>query len=591
MGRALAIAVLRLKLASRRFQGVASWLNAILGIVMAAVGGLFALAGAVVFAILIPALASDGPERARIGYLVVFYFAFIFGFLVPLVRGTLDRDLDVRPFIIFPLSRRRLYALALGASAIAPDHLFYYPSLLGVALVAPLILGLRSVLACILIALLVIACVGWSHAMSTFLTSLMRGRRMRETVAVIGVGGLILVSMGPAIVQARMGVFDRLDSEQHQKQGAAAEDEPGQEVEASPPAGPAGEVPKGGARIDLSGVVHVLGQIAALLPPSLAADGMTSLHRTETPLAAVGAALGLLAWSLGGLVVGYYVFERLYLRERKSVAKETQARPDRHPRRAWMSADARGFAFLPLPVRAVAAKELHYFLRSTAGRVTLTVGPAVLVMFCAVVGIQWRGSFLGLQTQQIRLYGLVVYAVMLCMNTLYNSFAWDAEGAKVFFLSPVRGRDVLLGKNLAIWCVAAALFLVALLSWSALAGGRSLLAIANAFETFAIVSLLATATGNVTSVLYPVRREMSRTRNTPSQAALFAALVVFAVAVGVIGTLLIVPLLMDRLMLQPALLLVGLMVAAGLYVLSVGHAGRLLQARRERLLEALHAGS
>ena len=41
------------------------------------------------------------------------------------------------------------------------------------------------------------------------------------------------------------------------------------------------------------------------------------------------------------------------------------------------------------------------------------------------------------------------YAVLILANLLYNSFGADAGGIQLFYLSPARFREILLGKNLA----------------------------------------------------------------------------------------------------------------------------------------------
>jgi hypothetical protein len=239
----------------------------------------------------------------------------------------------------------------------------------------------------------------------------------------------------------------------------------------------------------------------------------------------------------------------------------------------------------------VAANELRYLTRSAAGRLMLLLGPAVVVMFAALIGADWTRPILGMQPQQLRLYGLVMYSVLLSMNYIYNVFAWDGAGAKTYFSTPVAGHAVLLGKNLAIGSIGCGFFAVTVLAWMLFADGRSLLAMVNAFEAFLIAFLLSTAAGNLTSVMYPVRRDISRVKHQPAQLALLVSMLMLLATIVLVGVLLMIPLLLDRLVLQPLFLAFGLVLATGVYVLATYQAGRLLEARRESLLEAVRAPS
>jgi hypothetical protein len=100
-----------------------------------------------------------------------------------------------------------------------------------------------------------------------------------------------------------------------------------------------------------------------------------------------------------------------------------------------------------------------------------------------------------------------------------------------------------------------------------------------------------TAVGNVISVLFPVRRDISSMTNSPSQIAVLIAFSSLAAVVSLVGLFMLPAFLFDRPLLQPLLLLVLLGVLVVLYAITLRFASGLLEKRRERLIESLRPGS
>ena len=64
--------------------------------------------------------------------MICFYTFFFFGIVLPLLSGAMDESFDAAPFLIFPISRLRLFGITLAATLGSPHHLVYLPALIAV---------------------------------------------------------------------------------------------------------------------------------------------------------------------------------------------------------------------------------------------------------------------------------------------------------------------------------------------------------------------------------------------------------------------------------------------------------------------------
>ncbi|MGH9540230.1 MAG: hypothetical protein ACRD3H_20055, partial [Terriglobales bacterium] len=155
------------------------------------------------------------------------------------------------------------------------------------------------------------------------------------------------------------------------------------------------------------------------------------------------------------------------------------------------------------PVAAVFEKELRYLSRSGPMLFTLIVPLFMLLVF------RGSGQNEGLLAHVPRLtFPLgAAYSLLLLTNLSYNNFGADGGGIQFFFASPVRFREILLGKNLA---HAAIFALEVVLVWV----GTSLLyrrpSIAVTVATLAAILFavpIDLAAGNLFSLFSPTRVE------------------------------------------------------------------------------------
>ncbi|MGA7918006.1 MAG: hypothetical protein WCA00_22405, partial [Candidatus Acidiferrales bacterium] len=111
---------------------------------------------------------------------------------------------------------------------------------------------------------------------------------------------------------------------------------------------------------------------------------------------------------------------------------------------------------VPGPVAAVFEKELRYLSRSGPMLFTLVMPVVVLLIFRFTPGKSDNPGGMFAHASDLAFPVGAGYALLMLSNLVYNSFGPDAAGIQFFFVSPVRFREILLGKNLAAGFVLAA---------------------------------------------------------------------------------------------------------------------------------------
>jgi ABC-2 type transport system permease protein len=552
--RILAIVGLRLRLIARRSRGGAGVLNLAGAVLVMLSLGLLGIALAVGFGALTHIVIGRGDEQGiRTVFLVVFYTAFFFGVVMPLLTGIINPGFDPSSLRIFPISRFRLYALTLAASFGNAEHWVYYPAFAVICFTGVLLRGINPLAGLATVGLAVLFCVGWGNTVVLFLVSLMRKRRAREILGIVLFAVIVAASLTPVLLEDAEGEIDS---------------------DAAP---------------YLTLLLRVVVALGAWLPPTLAAEALTDLHTSGT-LAALPSLFWLLVWDVAGVALGYRVFARYHLgdRERTPTAKRT-ARPPRAagPARRLLSADSQALAFVPREVRAVAAKEIRYLFRSVIGKFNLLMLPVLVIVVAIAVGRGFDVSLPGLDGDTLAFFGLLMYVTLFSNNFVNNAFAWEADGVQAYFISPVALHRVLAGKNLAVWTYNGLLLLITIVTWSVFRRIPSLATLLTAIGVYAACVLFFTTVGNFVSVLFPVGRDISSIRNTPSQIALLISLASLAVAASLAATFLLLPAVLGFASLRPVSVSVLLGLLAWLYTVGLRLAGRLMDRRREKLIDGL----
>src|SRR5262249_33694008 len=183
--------------------------------------------------------------------------------------------------------------------------------------------------------------------------------------------------------------------------------------------------------------------VLELLPPGLAGRAL------------VGAAQGKVAkvTSSTVLLLGYILAAGALLRRRLRAQyhgedlSETQA-----PQVVDAETPVRSVSFappfLPGPVAAIFEKECRYLLRNSV----LLLNSFLPVLLGAFFAAAWRGPRIPVgffsRSPGLAFPAATAYMFLIVGQFMLNIFAYEGRGIQVFFVAPVRFRDVLLGKNL-----------------------------------------------------------------------------------------------------------------------------------------------
>ena len=242
---------------------------------------------------------------------------------------------------------------------------------------------------------------------------------------------------------------------------------------------------------------------------------------------------------------------------------------------------------IPRDVLAIAVKDLRYLYRS----------PRALLMFIAPLGaciiLALPRGDIGLSklasSYQIPL--LIFYALFAnSSQMLNNSFSFDRDGAKLYFMSPVKGRDVLTGKNLA--AVAVCLMQVAaiLVLYVCLTGGLPLDGFINGLLVLGVALPFDLAIGNHLSIFFPRSVDFSKVygKNYSSLSALMG-FISAAVLAGVVAIAPIAGYASGSHAVQYAILAGECLVSIAFYLFFLKRTGKMLEERPEAFLQALLA--
>jgi hypothetical protein len=155
------------------------------------------------------------------------------------------------------------------------------------------------------------------------------------------------------------------------------------------------------------------------------------------------AALGLLCYVLlfSGLL--WLRFRAQYRGEELS---ETQA-----PAQTVSGVERQGTAqdalgLLSPQIAAVIRKEIRYLLRNGFAALLLLVPPILVFALISQATVFRFSSTKGVSPEMV-FPGLMGYIILILMAPAYNSFAYESTGVQTYFTSPLRFRDVFLGKN------------------------------------------------------------------------------------------------------------------------------------------------
>ncbi|HWS54368.1 MAG TPA: hypothetical protein VN228_09585, partial [Pyrinomonadaceae bacterium] len=299
------------------------------------------------------------------------------------------------------------------------------------------------------------------------------------------------------------------------------------------------------------------------------------------------ASLALLAaYALACVLCAYRVARRTALglgggRGRRGAAQKPEARG----REAYA-----GWRLAPLgpELAAVVEKELRYAARNAQLRVVILMAVGLTVVLRMTLGGGGRGGF-SLPTPYAEGAGTVftvLYVFTLMSPLTTNLFGYEGSGMRALVLAPVARRTLLLGKNLALTLITAALAAAGVVAGGLVFRDLTWETAAFAALSFVTYAALFNAFGNWLSLQFPKRVEFGKRMNRSGVAGLlvlpFFLALMLVPAAAVLGAH-----LADSLALKYVILAAFATLSAVSYALLLAPQGRSLARRELDILEAV----
>ncbi len=546
---------LRLTIAANRFRRGQGPLFALAGTL-----ALFGISGALGFGLFslfsAPALAADPIWTHFLLRLIAFLLSAI-AIVWPILSAGVDEQSELTRFTLFPIRPFRLFLSSTLASFFEPRALFVWPLALGLVLGygahRPFCLPAALALTAAFVAFNIV----WGSVALTFVLNLLRHRRSAELIGLAFIAAMLGAAMLPPL-PVDLGWIHALFG------GGGAAD--------------------GSALIDTQALALRLSQALGRTPPGLLATGLEALSMNP-PLTAAQSleqtlhalfrlALPLHLLTFVGLCLSYRLLLAFY---RGTAQPSPKARQARH-RKSSLTGSVRWL---------FAERELSDRLRNPKARLLVAVPFFLCILLKLVSARTLAEAFLDQSADAWLLYALCAYAsVVVTANFSQNSFGYDGAGLALLFAAPAPARELLFAKNAVHALVALTVALLLTLFYALYAGmpaGASLwvglLAMAGQLPLLLLV-------GNALSIAAPRKFHASLRRR--DRAPIASTLCGFAAACLALAPSALVLRAMGRGGPTPAtlaLLAAIALASLALYALLVQKTARLLDARREHVLQ------
>jgi len=322
-----------------------------------------------------------------------------------------------------------------------------------------------------------------------------------------------------------------------------------------------------------------------LFPPGLAGKALAAAARGNAATILLSTAL------LGayGLAFGLLLDRRLraqYLGEDLGESPAAVAAPAVS---STSSASFTSFAssFLSGPVAAVFEKELRYLYRNSMQWLSLLV-PLILIIFFSISASTPRhrsGAFT--RSPDLAFPAAVAYMFLILTPLAHNSFAFDGRGIQLLFLTPVRFRDVLLGKNLVFGLI---LIVETVVVWLLVAllfrPPRAMIVVATLCGVL-FAAFVHFIVGNWLSLQFPRRFEFGQFRRRASGVSVLLGLGLQVVLLGFVAGVVLLARWRGQMWVVPVVLLALAGLSLPAYVAALDQCTRLALDKREILTSQL----
>jgi len=346
--------------------------------------------------------------------------------------------------------------------------------------------------------------------------------------------------------------------------------------------GPAMQRVTHGSHPQLLHSLSVAAKIQSILPPGLAADAISQTVGSEFLVGFTS----LLFLATLTTAIGLLLNIRIRAQFHGENLSEAAARPlTKQPQTLEIGWDLPGFSH---SVAAVFEKEMHYLFRSGPMLLTLIMPIFMLIIIRMGPMNAMRHSGMMTRTPDTAFPGVAAYSLLILTNLVYNSFGGDSGGIQFFYASPVRFKQIILGKNIAHSAVLLATTGFSFVAVAYLYGAPHLAVTAATCAGLLFAAPLNFTAGNLLSLYSPKKRDFSTFgRQNVSQTTVLASFGMQIVIVGLGVAVFALSRLYQNLWIATGLFLLLSAVSIPIYIIALQRMDGLAVQQREALLAEL----
>lgn len=555
---------------------------------------------------LLPQATPDQLLLAWTAVIGVFLFSWTIGLLTELQRSEV---ISLQKLLYFPVSLSGTFVVNYLSSFFSLTLIAFLPAMVGLCIASVVALGPYLLITFPLLAALILMVTAVTYHFRGWLAALMANKRRARTVVTLITMTIIILVQLPSLlnryflgsqpgrdVAALRPLEEEVNKLNHDLESGRINQEQARdriaalETELHAKRNELTEV----RQDDLTRWVRTIDLVA---PPGWAAYGVMAAAQERVWPGLLGT-LGLAAIGAVSLRRSYYTTLRFYRGEYESGGEtKKKTTPSTLAAKRATNLVERDLPWIPEQAAATALATLRSQMR--APEVKMIVLSAVIVggVFASTL-LAGKRSHLPESLRPLMAMGVISLETLSLSQMFQNQFGFDRDGFRTLVLCPMRRRDILLGKNLALAPLALGIGALAIAAMQFITPQSATNFVASLIQlgsAFFIVCLV----GNYTSIMLPnaVRSGALRSSTTTFSGSLLRLLAVFCLMVALVplGIPLAIDLFVHGLNLGmgiPIYLILAAMELALLamfYRLILASQGLLLQAREQKILEAVTA--
>lgn len=428
-------------------------------------------------------LRAVRPEVIMMTWTVVilaFLFLWMMGLMVELQRS---ETIDLQRLMHLPVRLGQVFVINYIASHATFSLLMLVPGIIGLTLGLTLARGWMLLLVLPLVVSTLFMITAWTYCLRGWIASLMNNPRRRRAIIMFVTLCFVLIAQGPNLY---FNVIRRAD---RPPRNESAEDRTKR---------------KEASKAEMQKLWSQIAATQKFIPPlwlPLGAKGAAE----GNPLPALLGTLGCFGIGTLGLRRAYRSTIRFYHGDtgRKAVPATTESSLKPAVKAIHSKLLELRLPGVPDPAAAVAGATLRSMLR--APEIKMALGTSTIVLLIVVGGLFLRTApKLPAAGQPFVATGAAALSLFMLFQLISNQFGHDRDGFRIFVMSPVDRRHLLMGKNLAFLPVTAA-FGVSLVLLTSFWLGVSFDTMLAALLQLTAMTLLVLTYGNLLSILLPFR--------------------------------------------------------------------------------------